>query len=132
MVFTTGISQAPARECPLHFRSIVYLVSNLINNSPSPSSRAHYYLVLQTSVCVKKSRRSITRRYGSFLVPLCDFFLFVLPTLKLVKSTLKLEKSTLMSVKSTLKLVKSTLMSVKSTLKLILPTLKLIFQTLKS
>ena len=62
MVFTTGISQAPARECPLHFRSIVYLVSNLINNSPSPSSRAHYYLVPQTSVCVKKSRRSITRR----------------------------------------------------------------------
>ena len=60
MVFT--ISQAPARECPLHFRSIVYLVSNLINNSPSPSSRAHYYLVLQPSVCVKKSRRSITRR----------------------------------------------------------------------
>ena len=70
--------------------------------------------------------------YGSFLVPLCDFFLFVFPTLKLVKSTLKLEKSTLMSIKSTLKLVKSTLMSVKSTLKLILPTLKLIFQTLKS
>ena len=31
--------------------------------------------------------------YGSFLVPLCDFF-FVLPTLKLVKSTLKLVKST--------------------------------------
>ena len=43
--------------------------------------------------------------YGSFLVPLCDFFLFVLPTLKLVKSTL-------MSIKSTLKLVKSTLKSV--------------------
>ena len=48
----------------------------------------------------------ISMYYGSFLVPLCDFFLFVLPTLKL-------EKSTLMSTKSTLKLVKSTLMSVK-------------------
>ena len=32
--------------------------------------------------------------YGSFLVPLCDFFLFA-PTLKLEKSTLKLVKSTL-------------------------------------
>ena len=70
--------------------------------------------------------------YGSFLVPLCDFFLFVLPTLKLVKSTLKLEKSTLMSIKSTLMSIKSTLKLVKSTLKLILPTLKLIFQTLQS
>ena len=39
---------------------------------------------------------------------LCDFFLFFLPTLKLVKSTLMSIKSTLRSVKSTLKLVKST------------------------
>ena len=99
---------------------------------------------------VGKVRRSFTGSHsvsaGAILFPTeaswCHFvifFLFVLPTLKLVKSalklvksTLKLEKSTLMSIKSTLKLVKSTLMSVKSTLKLILPTLKLILLTLKS
>ena len=66
-----------------------------------------------------KRRTSVTVNYGSFLVPLCDFFLFVFSTLKLVKSTLKL-------VKSTLKLEKSTLMSIKSTLKLVKSTLKLV------
>ena len=50
------------------------------------------------------------------------FFLFGLPTLKLVKSTLKL-------VKSTLKLKKSTLMSIKSTLKWVKSTLKLVKST---
>ena len=54
------------------------------------------------------------------------FFLFVLQTLKLVKSTLKLVKSTLKLVKSTLRLEKSTLMSIKSTLKLVKSTLKLV------
>ena len=129
----------------LIYSSLSFLPCHDRHPFPMPRSHSRYFGTGLITVLYIVTRRLYGPRaagfdrwgllsivYGSFLVPLCDFFLFVLPTLKLVKSTLKLEKSTLMSIKSTLKLVKSTLMSIKSTLKLILPTLKLIFQTLKS
>ena len=51
----------------------------------------------------RKNSGRTSVEYGSFLVSLCDFFLFVLPTFNLVKSTLKLVKSILKLEKPTLK-----------------------------